>query len=96
VRTTVRDGLEKVGSAVPGEQVDSAGQWVAGNIRWLRVVVVGLGAVVLLWGNDVSLSRWWWSLALVVVLLAVLQVLAGAGRGTNRQESAQVPPATPV
>jgi hypothetical protein len=96
VRTTVRDGLEKVGSAVPGEQVDSAGQWVAGNIGWLRVVVVGLGAVVLLWGNDVSLSRWWWSLALVVVLLAVLQVLAGAGRGTNRQESAQVPPATPV
>jgi hypothetical protein len=96
VRTTVRDGLEKVGSAVPGEQVDSAGQWVAGNIRWLRVVVVGLGAVVLLWGNDVSLSRWWWSLALVVVLLAVLQVLAGAGRGPNRQESAQVPPATPV
>ncbi len=95
VRTTVRDGLEKVGSAVPGDQVDSAGQWVASNIRWLRVVVVALGVVVLLWGNDVSLSRWWWSLALVVVLLAVLQVLAGAGRGTDR-EAAQVPPGTPA
>ena len=54
------------------------------------------GAVVLLWGNDVSLSRWWWSLALVVVLLAVLQVLAGAGRGTYREDSAQIPPATPA
>lgn len=97
VRTTVRDGLEKVGSAVPGEQVDSAGDWVASNVRWLRVVAVALGAVVLLWGNDVSLSRWWWSLALVVALLALLQVLVGAGRGPDRsQESGQAPSAAPA
>ena len=38
------------------------------NARWLRVVVGLLGVVVLLWGNDVSLSRLFWSLVLVVVL----------------------------
>ena len=40
-----------------------------------------LGAVVLLWGNDVSPSRLLWSLVLVLVLLALVQVLGGAGRG---------------
>ena len=58
----------------------AAGLWVAANVRWLRVVVALLGVVVLLWGNNISLSRLFWSLALVVGLLAVLQVLFGAGR----------------
>jgi hypothetical protein len=44
------------------------------------VAAVALGGVVLLWGNDVSLSRMWWSLALVLVLLCVFQVLIGASR----------------
>jgi hypothetical protein len=42
-----------------------------------------LGAVVLLWGNQVSLQRLFWSLLLVVVLLGVVQVLVGAGRDTD-------------
>ncbi len=60
--------------------VGGAGRWVAANVRWLRVVVGLLGVVVLLWGNNISLSRLFWSLALVVGLLAVLQVLVGAGK----------------
>ena len=60
--------------------VTTIGRWVAANAAWLRVAVVAVGAVVLLWGNNVTLSRLWWSLALVLVLLAVLQVLVGAGR----------------
>jgi hypothetical protein len=50
-----------------------------GNARWLRVVIGVLGVVVLLWGNDLSPTRLLWSLVLVVVLLAGLQVLVGAG-----------------
>ncbi len=96
VRRSLRNGLERIGAAVPGDQADSAGDWVTSNVRWLRVVVVALGAVVLLWGNNVSLSRWWWSLALVVVLLALLQVLVGAGRSDGRQGSTRIPPATPA
>jgi hypothetical protein len=82
VRSTVTDGLEQVGAALPGEQVGAGGRWVAANVRWLRVVVLAVGVVVLFWGNDVSLSRWWAFVATVVVLLAVLQVLVGAGRPT--------------
>ena len=39
-------------------------------MAWLRVVVIALGIVVLLWGNNASTDRLWWSLALVLVLLA--------------------------
>lgn len=59
--------------------VGVAGRWTTANARWLRVVVGVLGPVVLLWGNDVSLSRLFWSLVLVVVLLGVVQVLVGTG-----------------
>ena len=80
VRSTVSGGLETVGAALAGGPVGGAGRWVAANVRWLRVVVGVLGVVVLLWGNDISPSRLFWSLVLVVVLLALLQVLVGAGR----------------
>jgi hypothetical protein len=80
VRRTLSDGLERTGSSIAGSRVTSAGGWVAANATWLRVAVVALGIVVLLWGNDVSTDRLWWSLALVLVLLASLQVLVGAGR----------------
>jgi hypothetical protein len=83
VRSTISGGLETVGGALADGPVGGAGRWVAANARWLRVVVGLLGAVVLLWGNDVSLSRLLWSLVLVVLLLAVVQVLVGAGGGRD-------------
>jgi hypothetical protein len=83
VRTTLAGGLETAGVRLADGPVGGAGRWVAANARWLRVAVGVLGAVVLLWGNDVSLPRLFWSLALVVVLLGVIQVLVGAGRGTG-------------
>jgi hypothetical protein len=55
-----------------------------------------LGVVVLLWGTDVSVSRLVWSLLLVVVLLAVVQVLVGAGRGADRRPSAGAPSTHPA
>ncbi len=81
-RTTLAGALHTAGAALP-DPVGPTGRWVAANTRWLRVAVGVLGAVVLLWGNDVSLSRLFWSLLLTVVLLGVVQVLAGAGRGTG-------------
>ena len=94
VRTSVAGGLEGTGTRLADGQVGGAGRWVAANVGWLRTVVVVLGVVVLLWGNDVSLSRLWWSLAFVLVLLALVQVLVGAGRAaaatgvTRPQEAA--------
>ncbi len=83
VRRTVAGGLESVGSALAPGPVGRAGTWVGSNVRWLRVVVGLVGVVVLLWGLDVSLSRLAWSTVLVVVALALLQVLVGAGRATT-------------
>ena len=83
VRTTLAGGLQTAGARLADGPVGGAGRWVVANARWLRVAVGVLGAVVLLWGNDVSLSRLFWSLTLVVVLLGAVQVLIGAGRGTG-------------
>jgi hypothetical protein len=55
-----------------------------------------VGVVVLLWGNDVSVSRLVWSLLLVVVLLAVVQVLVGAGRRADRRPIAEAPSTHPA
>jgi len=91
VRTWVSGGLETVGAAMADGPVGGAGRWSTTNAGWLRVAVGVLGAVVLLWGNDVSLSRLFWSLGLVVVLLGVVQVLVGAGG--EKRESGRVPAA---
>ncbi len=80
VRTSLSGGLEGTGTRLADGQVGGAGRWVAANVEWLRAVVVMLGVVVLLWGNNVSMSRLWWALALVLVLMALVQVLVGAGR----------------
>jgi hypothetical protein len=87
VRSTVAGGLEAIGARLAVGPVGGAGRWVAANARWLRVAVGVLGAVVLLWGNDVSPTRLFWSLALIVVLLGVVQVLVGAGRPTAAASS---------
>jgi hypothetical protein len=81
VRTWVSGGLETAGAAMADGPLGGAGRWSTTNAVWLRVAVGVLGTVVLLWGNDVSLSRLFWSLVLVVALLGVVQVLVGAGGG---------------
>ena len=74
VRTTVSGGLEKAGATRRRQRTRRGHRTAAGwpptphGCGWSPSRV---GAVVLLWGNDVSLSRLWWSLALVLVLLAV-------------------------
>jgi hypothetical protein len=87
-RAAVTGGLETVGSALADTPVAGTGRWVAANARWLRIVIGALGVVVLLWGNDVSLSRLLWSVVLVVVLLAVVQVLVGAGGASKHISTA--------
>jgi hypothetical protein len=89
VRTSVSGGLEGIGTKLADSGLDAiagAGRWVKANAGWLRVVSVAVGVVVLLWGNNASLGRLWWSLALVLVLLACVQVLAGAGRERARAD----------
>jgi len=78
-RTTVAGGLENIGATQSDGSISATGRWAAANARWLRIAVCLLGAIVLLWGNDVSLSRLLWSLLLVRVLLSIVQILIGSG-----------------
>lgn len=82
-RSTVAGGLESVGASLAGGPVSGAGRWVAPYALWLRVAVGVLGFIVLLWGNELSLTRLAWSAVLVGVLLSVLQCLIGAA-GSSR------------
>ena len=91
VRGAVRGGLERAGAALVTDDVRGTAQRAAAQAGWLRACVVVLGAVVLLWGNDVSLTRWWWSFGLVVFLLAVIQVVVGAGRPAETPVAPSVP-----
>jgi hypothetical protein len=88
VRGTVTGGLEGIGQALADTPVGGAGRWTAANARWLRVAIAALGVVVLLWGNDISPSRLFWSFALVILLLVLVQVLVGAGRESAASRSA--------
>jgi hypothetical protein len=90
-RTTVAGALESAGAAASDGPVGGTGRWVRANAGWVRVAVGALGVLVLLWGNDVSLTRLFWSAVLVVALLAAVQVLVGAGGGTESSPAA--PPA---
>jgi hypothetical protein len=95
-RSVVSGGLMNLGSTLSSGPVAGAGQWVAANARWLRVAIGILGVVVLLWGNDISLSRLFWSLAFVAVLLAVVEILKGAARTTTPAEAmTPISPASP-
>jgi hypothetical protein len=95
-RSTVSGGLQTVGAALADGPVGGAGRWVAANARWLRVVIGVLGAVILLWGNDLSPARLLWSLVFVVVLLAVLEVLIGAGGRSGASTRAPAGDAEPA
>lgn len=90
-RSTISGGLETVGSQLADTSAAGAGRWIAANAGWLRYAAGALGAVVLLWGNDVSESRLFWSLMLVVVLLMSIQVFVGVGRGSRRTGPEPVP-----
>ncbi len=83
VRTTIARSLESAGASVSDTRAAGAGRWTLANAVWLRIVVGVLGLVVLLWGNNVSGTRLFWSTLVVLVLLAAIQVLVGTGRAAG-------------
>jgi len=77
-RSAVRRGLESVGESLPADRFSGIGRWSRANAFWVRYVVLALGVVALMWGNNVSPSRLLWSTVGVLAVLAGLQVLVGA------------------
>jgi len=77
-RSAVCSGLETAGASLPADKFSAVGRWSKANAFWVRYVVLALGVVILMWGNNVSPSRLLWSTVSVLAVLAVLQVLVGA------------------
>ncbi len=94
-RRTTTSGLETVGASLADTSVAGAGRWTAANAVWLRIVVGVLGLVVLLWGANISVSRLLWSVVLVAVLLAGIQVLVGAGGPAGTPDDDDTTPTDP-
>lgn len=80
VRSTTSRTLESAGSPLGDTSAAPAGRWVLANATWLRIAAAVVGVIVLLWGNEASPTRLFWSVVVVLVLLAVIQVLVGIGR----------------
>jgi hypothetical protein len=91
VRTTTTRTLESVGGSLGDTPAAGAGRWTLANATWLRIVAGVVGVVVLLWGNEASPTRLFWSVVVVLVLLAAIQVLVGVGRSVAGS-SAGIPP----
>ncbi|TIC88263.1 hypothetical protein E8D34_04805 [Nocardioides sp. GY 10113] len=87
IRRGVSGALEGAGAELvrgpAGGPVGQVGTAILPAVGWLRGGAIVLGGVVLLWGNNATAGRLAWSVAFVVLLLAVLQVLVGAGRASH-------------
>jgi hypothetical protein len=94
-RSAVRRGLESAGESLPADKFSGVGRWTRANAFWVRYVVLALGVVALMWGNNVSPSRLLWSTVSVLAVLAVLQALVGAASAENAEVESG-PQAEPV
>lgn len=92
VRATIQALSEKVAGAVPSGQLDSAGDWVERNGRWLRGILAALLLVVVLVGGELTVLRTLvWTLVALVVL-GIIEVLAAIPASRR----AQLPPTMPA
>jgi hypothetical protein len=80
VRRAVTKSLEGLGGALDGGGTHRVSGWVVRHLREVRIAIGLVAFAVLTWGNNLSLARLVWSLVVVAVLLALVQVLVGASR----------------
>jgi hypothetical protein len=74
---------ERVSTTIPAGPITSSGAWVAENIRWVRVAIGVLFALIVLIGSDLSVARTLWACVICLVLLGAVEVWAAAGRRTQ-------------
>ncbi|TAK68302.1 MAG: hypothetical protein EPO13_12200 [Actinomycetota bacterium] len=86
VRRWIGRALAGGGAALPEGPLSTAGAWLARRRTAAAVVVVVLGVLVLLLGGTITVAKVLWTLVAVLVVLAVIQVLAGAARSAAGPE----------
>lgn len=80
LRAAVNNLADDVARNIPAGPITSSGTSVAAHARWLRVGVGVIFTIIVIIGNDLSVARTIWAALIALVLLAVIQVWAAAGR----------------
>jgi len=80
LRAAVNNLASDVAGTIPPGPITSSGAWVAAQARWLRVGVAIIFGLIVVIGNDLSVARTIWAAVIGLILLAVIQVWAAAGR----------------
>ena len=80
LRAAVNNLADDVARNIPAGPITSSGATVAAHARWFRVGVGVIFTIIVIIGNDLSVARTIWGALIALVLLAVIQVWAAAGR----------------
>ena len=80
LRAAVNNLASDIAGTIPPGPITSSGAWVANNARWLRVGIAVIFGLIVVIGNDLSVARTIWAAVIGLILLAVVQVWAAAGR----------------
>lgn len=80
LRASVNGIADKVADSVPSGPITTSGAWIEKNARYVRGGIFVLFAIIVLVGNNLDLSRTIWAAVISLILLAIVQVWAAAGR----------------
>ena len=83
LRSSVNALADRVATSIPPGPITSSGTWVVEHARWLCAGVAVVFVLIVVIGNDLSLSRTLWATVIALVLLMIIQVWAAAGRRTS-------------
>jgi hypothetical protein len=86
LRAAVNNLADDVARNIPAGPIISSGASVAAHARWFRVGVGVIFTIIVIIGNDLSVARTIWGALIALVLLAVIQVWAAAGRRTPAEQ----------
>jgi hypothetical protein len=86
LRAAVNNLADDVARNIPAGPITSSGASVAAHARWFRVGVGVIFTIIVVIGNDLSVARTIWGALIALVLLAVIQVWAAAGRRTPAEQ----------
>ncbi len=86
LRAAVNNLADDVARNIPAGPITSSGATVAAHARWFRVGVGVIFTIIVIIGNDLSVARTIWGALIALVLLAVIQVWAAAGRRTPAEQ----------
>jgi hypothetical protein len=88
LRAGINAQADDIAGTIPPGPITTWGAWVAENARWLRIGVAVLFTIIVIIGQDLSLARTLWGAVISLVLLAVIQVWAAAGRRNPAEQVA--------